>query len=226
MTIRTLSIGLLCSAIFLSACGTESQGVAPQILRSVGGLFQTGPNEPLPGPDELLTRDVIDTVTVPYAMVGIERRGAYASMTLAGQNGAFESWVTSDGAGVVLNAGLLTGTKGLGPDLASVDLGGLAQMVPKGQGTATRKHAYLDGEGRNVLITYQCTLAKAPDETITIIGKSYATRVTVETCSSGDESFENRYWIGKSDGVMWQSRQWVSTGVGHVLLLSLVPVAR
>jgi hypothetical protein len=212
-------------ALSLAACGTASQGPAAQVARAVGTLFQSGQKGPPPGPDELLTREVIDKVTVPYAMVGIERRGAYASMTLGGQNGPYDSWVTSDGAGIVLHTGLLTGTKGLGADLTSVDLGGLDRIVPSGAGTATRIHYYLDGEGRSFSITYNCTLSAPGTETITIVGKSYATRVIAESCRSDRDSFENRYWIGQSDGNIWKSRQWVSQGVGHVLLLSFVPVA-
>jgi hypothetical protein len=213
-------------ALFVAACGTESQGPGAQIAQSVKGLFQPGASGPPPGPDDLLTRDVIDQVTVPYAMVGVERRGAYASMTLAGQNRSYDSWVTSDGAGIVLQNDILTGTKGLGADLVTADPGRLAALLPAGSGATDRVHTYLNGEGRSFRISYRCTLTAQGDETITIIGKSYATRVVTETCDSDEESFENRYWIGRSDGVMWQSRQWVSGGIGHVLLLSLVPVAR
>ncbi|MGL5008375.1 MAG: YjbF family lipoprotein, partial [Paracoccaceae bacterium] len=113
----------------VSACGTESQNPAVQVVRGVASLFQPGINAPPPGPDDLLTRDVIDQVTVPYGMIGIERRGAYASMTLAGQNGPFESWVTSDGAGVVLREDILTGTKGLGADLQTAVVTGVSAAI-------------------------------------------------------------------------------------------------
>jgi hypothetical protein len=216
---------LLC-LVFIAGCGTERQGPTAQALLGVKSLFQSGPKAPPPGPDDLLTRDVIDQVTVPYAMVGIERRGAYASMTLAGQNRSYDSWVTSDGAGIVLQNGLLTGTKGLGADLLTADLGGLDQLLTTAAGQATRIHRFLDGEGRVFAINYSCTLSSAGTEDVTIIGKTYATRVISESCASNQDSFENRYWFGRSDGVMWQSRQWVSGGVGHVLLLTLVPVAR
>jgi hypothetical protein len=210
----------------LGGCGTESQGPGAQIAQGLQSLVQIGPKAAPPGPDDLLTRDVIDQVTVPYAMVGIERRGAYASMTLAGQNQRYDSWVTSDGAGVVLQGGVLTGTKGLGADLGTADLGDLATLIESGSGSGTRVHAYLDGEGRSFQIRYTCTVTQGGSEDVTIIGKIYATRIVSETCSSNQDAFENQYWIGKSDNVMWQSRQWVSGGVGYVLLLTLVPVAR
>lgn len=210
----------------LSGCGTERQGAGAQVVQSLKPVLRFGPKAPPPGPDDLLTRDVIDQVTVPYAMVGIERRGAYASMTLAGQNGGYNSWVTSDGAGVVLQGELLAGTKGLGADLGTADLGDLAGLIRSKGGGNTRVHTYLNGEGRSFQITYSCTVAQSGSENVTIIGKTYATRVVSETCVSNQETFENRYWIGDSDGVMWQSRQWVSAGVGHVLLFTFVPVAR
>ena len=227
MTSPILRLLVAACLMAVTACGTESQSPTAQAFQGVKSLFDFSPKAPPPGPDELLTRDVIDQVTVPYAMVGIERRGAYASMTLAGQNQAYESWVTSDGAGIVLRNGLVTGTKGLGADLLTADLGGMDQLVQQSSGSANRIHRFLDGEGRVFALTYTCTAAPAPDEQITIIGRSYSTRVVVETCSAPDqEPFENRYWIGKSDGNMWQSRQWVSAIVGHVVVLSLVPVAR
>ncbi|MGL4321800.1 MAG: YjbF family lipoprotein [Paracoccaceae bacterium] len=191
------------------------------------GLFQFGPKAKPPGPDDLLTRDVIDTVTVPYAMVGIERREAYATMTLAGQNGPYDSWVTADGAGIVLRNDVLTGTKGLGADLVTADPGEISAVLRSGQsGAVSRTHEYTDGEGRIFTNTYACTLSPAGSEAITIIGGTYQTRVMSEICTSNQEEFENRYWIGKSDGIMWKSRQWVSADVGHVLLLTLVTVAR
>lgn len=213
--------------LMLAACGSERQGPAAQVVSNVASLLQSGPKAKPPGPDELLTRDVIDTVTVPYAMVGIERREAYASMTLAGTNGPYDSWVTSDGAGIVLRNDVLTGTKGLGADLVTADVGAVPTLLRSGQsGTVSRVHEYTDGEGRNFTIIYACTLSPAGTEAITIIGKTYQTRVMSETCTSNQDEFQNRYWIGQSDGVMWQSRQWVSGDVGHVLLLTLVTVAR
>jgi hypothetical protein len=226
MSLGSRGISLVLLALLAAGCGTERQGPAAQVVQNVQALFQSGPKAAPPGPDDLLTRDVIDQVTVPYAMVGIERRGAYASMTLAGINRDYESWVTSDGAGVILKDGLLTGTKGLGADLLTADVGGLDGLVNGGAGDSVRVHRFLDGEGRIFALNYSCSLAKAGNETITIIGKTYATRVVKESCVSDQGSFENSYWIGRSDGVMWQSRQWVSEGVGHILLLNLVPVAR
>lgn len=213
-------------ALTLAACGTEASNPASQVVRGVVGLIQSGPKAPLPGPDDLLTRDVIDQVTVPYAMVGIERRGAYASMTLAGQNGPFNSWVTSDSAGVIMRGDIVTATKGLGADLAAADVTGIAEAVRANRAaTLRREHRYLDGEGRVFGVTYDCTYAPAGAEEITIIGRTYDTDVMTETCVAGDERFENRYWTGRGDGIVWQSRQWVSNGVGPILFLNLVPIA-
>ena len=226
MTRKILVPLLVIFGLGVSGCGTEQQGPVGQIASNVKGLLQSDRNAVPPGPDDLLTREVIDGVTVPYAMVGVEQTGAYASMTIAGANGDDLSWVTGDGVGIVLQAGLVTGTKGFGADLSSADISGLAALIARGAGQITRVHSYIDGEGRGFSISYRCLVSAAPDEQITIIGKTYATRVVKEACVSSSGAFENEYWIGKNDGVMWQSRQWVSTGVGHLLLLTLVPVAR
>jgi hypothetical protein len=216
----------LSSILLLASCGSETQSPARLAIQSIGSLMQ-GRNDAAPqGPDQLLTRDVIDRVVVPYAMVGIERRGAYASMTLAGSNGRNESWVTSDGAGIYLRNGLLTGTKGLGADLLTADLGNLEGNLDASSGAHQRVHRMLDGEGRIVITRYSCQSRAAGPETIEIIGKAYATQLVVEECSGTDGAFENRYWIGRADGVMWKSRQWVSDKVGHVIVLTLVHVAR
>lgn len=226
MKVATLLVGCLAALLSLSGCGTEKQGTSAQVLRGVASLFQPGGKTTPPGPNELLTRAVIDTVTVPYAMVGIERRGAYASMTLAGQNGPFNSWVTSDGAGIVLQGDILTGTKGLGADLITADITGVAAALrPNGPASTERVHSFLDGEGRSFAMRYRCAFTPSGTEEITIIGKTYNTRVVGESCRSNQGRFENRYWIGLDDGIMWQSRQWVSDGVGSVLVLNLVPIA-
>jgi hypothetical protein len=226
MTVSLKAGFVLSICLMLAGCGTETQSPAKLVLQSVGSIFQTGAEGPPPGPDDLLTRDVIDRVVVPYAMVGIERRGAYASMTLAGTNADDESWVTSDGAGVYLRNDILTGTKGLGADLLTADLGAMRANLNTGSGNHQRVHRFLDGEGRIFAESYECSVTTMGQETIEIIGEDYMTRVVAENCTNSKVSFENRYWLGVRDGVMWQSRQWVSVGVGHVILLTLVDVAR
>jgi Group 4 capsule polysaccharide lipoprotein gfcB, YjbF len=223
ITVRTLVLTL---SLALSACGTAKESPAAKLASGVVGLLR--PQQSTVGlrPEQLLTRDVIDKVTVPYRMVGVEQRNAYASMELAGQNGPYFSWVTSDGAGLSFRGDVLTSTRGLGVDLLSADVAQVeAAVAAGGVGDATREHHYLDGEGHEYVQRFSCTYRPAGNETIEIIERKYNTRVIVETCASADITFENRYWIGRSDGVMWQSRQWVSEAVGSVLVLNLVSVA-
>jgi hypothetical protein len=212
--------------LVLSGCGTEQQSPLVQVAKSLPSIFQSGGESAPQRPDDLLTRAEIEQVTVPYGIVGIDSRGAFATMTLVGQSRGYKTWVTGDGAGFVLRGDLLTGTKGLGPDLYSADIGTLAQAIAQGGGTSTRVHRYSDGEGRLFSARFDCTLAAQGAEAITIIGRIHQTRVLTETCVSNQETFENRYWIGAGDDVMWQSRQWVGTDLGYVTLLTLVPVAR
>lgn len=213
-------------ALGIAGCGTERQSPLALVGGSLKSIVQARQASAPLRPDDLLTRAEIDQVTVPYGIVGIERRGAYVTMTLAGQNRGYNTWVTGDGAGIILFGEILTGTKGLGADLSSADPGTLPRLIETGGGAASRVHNYLDGEGRSYSISYICSVSRSADEVITIIGKTHATRVVTESCVSNQETFENRYWIGQNDGIMWQSQQWVSDEVGHVLLLTLVPVAR
>jgi len=52
-------------------------------------------------------------------------------------------------------------------------------------------------------------------ENITLYERVYQTQVYVESCDGGGESFQNYFWRG-ANGVIWQSRQWISAETGYL----------
>ena len=70
---------------------------------------------------------------------------------------------------------------------------------------------------------FLCVTERKDRQTITIIDKKYATTLYEENCSYSQRIFINRYWVGVSDGTIWQSQQAISQITGHIILQRIAP---
>jgi len=213
LMIAALALGLAgCGAGGNNLLAAAGSGLAKSILR-IGGASSVA--NPIP----TLTRDVFDGVTVPVIAIEIEAQGIGGTAAVIGRNGPVVTWAGADGAGIILRQDVVTATRGLGEDLLSADVAGvIAALGARGPGTLIRTHRYLDGEGREFERRFACTLSPEGAERITVVGVVHATRVVGEVCTADGTQFENRYWIGVSDQVIWRSRQWVGPAVGTLIV--------
>ena len=140
--------------------------------------------------------------------------GAASAMVQIGTNGSRATWVSTEGASVTIEQGVIVGTRGFGSDLMGLQtpIAGAALQQPSNY---IRTHDLLNGLGQIERHEYQCVSSFLKEETLEISEQSYATTAFTESCQGENYSFENTYWI-TSEGTFVQSVQWISPELGHI----------
>jgi hypothetical protein len=219
--------GLGCAVLtVLTACGPLQQdnananalkGVFSRITGAVtaGGTADAAAGDSeLTGEGQPLTRDLLDAQDVDLLRLSIISQEATGLVIFGGVNGSKVTWLSGVGSSFVFDGGLLVGTRGLGDDLMGSDVAA-AKVSLNGGGNHLRTLDFLNGLSQIERRTYQCVSVQTGREDITIVERTYATAVIEETCSGENNSFKNTYWRDRN-GVIWQSRQWISGGVGYL----------
>ncbi|WP_296427267.1 YjbF family lipoprotein [Yoonia sp.] len=152
-----------------------------------------------------LTPQVLTAIDGPVLLVQIMNRGAVAVLTRVAMNGPIETFLTPDGISLSLHDGLLVATRGLGFDLMAADVGGPLGAVMGNANDAPREHRYLDGENHVSRDVFDCIYTRSAADHIR------------EICSRAGNAFENTYIVDVF-GLVRVSRQWVSEGVGYLLI--------
>lgn len=202
----------------LSACGplNESQigaGFAASLSSRVSGAASEAP-APETASGGGLTRAQIDATPAALMVVTVVETRASDLVQAVGQNGSRITWINRDQRSLTFDRGLLVATRGLGFDLMGAEVAQVRAGLA-GTGNHSRVMDFLDGFDQIQSVEFACTMTQRRSDTITIVEKSYATRVVQERCTAGDLSFANTYWVD-ANGIIWQSRQWVSPQVGYV----------
>lgn len=217
MSKRLRPAAFLLVGLLLSACSSGDQ-LAP--YRSVMGALGTildpsGKKVAFPEP----TRAQLDEDGRPILRATILDRDANALLVFVARNGAVETWASVDGGSFSLRDGVVTQTRGLGPDLMSASIPS-ASALARGAGEVRRVHYYLGPNDQTISLAFTCTLASQGAETVTISGLSYRTTRVSETCTGSGQSFRNLYWF-QSGSKIRQSVQWIGPNVGKVALFDL-----
>ncbi|MEL6914689.1 MAG: YjbF family lipoprotein [Pseudomonadota bacterium] len=152
----------------------------------------------------------------PALQVGFPDGGTGGTLLLERRDGAFDYWLSPDGVQIVLEAGMLHGTRGLGDGLLASETRAARALVRGARaGVADRFHTYLDGEDFAVTRTFRCVIAPLGPDEVEIPGTGpVATILVREVCASLDEGFENLYWVVPSTGDIVVSRQWAGAETG------------
>lgn len=217
--VRLVVAGLALAAV--AGCssdkGHQQQGeglkIATQAVQSIG-RSRAAPT----GVPAGLTRAVIDGSPVPLLMARIESTGATAVLGLSNTNSGTQTYATADGVTITLRDGVVISTAGFGPDLMSAAAPG-GRQVAAASGAVRRLHDYLDGVDQMTQLALDCTFAPAGSDSLTVFERGYSARIVAETCDSTLGRVENRYWI--DGGGIRQSRQWISQGLGYLVLTDL-----
>lgn len=160
------------------------------------------------------SREQIEAQPLDLLRVSIISLEATTVMALAGTNGTKTTWFSAGNLSVSFEDGLLIGSRGFGDDLMGADVSGAIQSLSSG-GNHMRTLSFLNGLGQIEEVSYRCSTVHVRADRLEIIERFYDTTIIEETCSSGDHSFKNTYWRDQ-DGVIWQSRQWISPRVGFL----------
>lgn len=135
-------------------------------------------------------------------------------------------WQGGDGGGVTTRGGVVQGSAGLLQDAYGIEAAPTVAALAAGGASAYRKdYRHLTGLNQIRRTQMSCTLAAQGAEQITVLGRTHATTRYVETCTAltpdplgARPRFENIYWKGRGNGVLWRSEQWISPKVGHIRL--------
>ena len=196
------------AVILLAACtnpGAEPTGIATSV--SV-----------LAGNDDTIPRfAAISASPRPILQVGLLDAGTAGNMLLEARNGAYEHYLSPNGANIVLRDGMLHSTLGFGEGLMATDVSEPLFAILRGQAATTdRIHTYLMGDDRTESRTYRCVLTNRGPQTLTFLGQSVATRLMSEDCRNAEQAFENLYWVDDTQSRIVQSRQWAGPRLGAI----------
>lgn len=136
----------------------------------------------------------------------------------AGNRDGVRRWRTLDNVQIYTKDGQIIGTRGLGHDLMSADIG-TAELIAAGRaGQGIRIHRALDGEDRLEIRSYVCDVRTMGQERIQVDEAKWMMTLRVdEICHSPRGGMENRHWV--ADGRVIRSISTFSDPIGPLELV-------
>jgi hypothetical protein len=220
LTIRArLAAGLVVLA-FVAACGNEKaepNPIAVTLGAAATGAYakmKAGRSGATAAAKAPIARADIEKAGVPVLRAAIPSRGTDGFLTVLDRKGDVVTWKTPEGTTFALRNGVLTQTRGLGPDLMSSNVPTVGQLLQAG-GTYQRQYFFLGSDDQSTRRTYECTVTKVGTEVIEIFDKSHnVTRVTEDCVRPQGTRIQNEFWI--EGQTVRKSRQWASALIGHI----------
>ncbi|MGB0797686.1 MAG: YjbF family lipoprotein [Planktomarina sp.] len=208
----------MAALVFLSACGnmeTQDKTVGQMMIARAKAVVSRPAPTTAVAP-EPWTRAGLTAAGGPVILAYVPSRKAQASLGLAQESRGTRTYLSADGISLMIQNGILTGTRGFGDDLMSAGDTGLWSNLRRGSGSHTRVLRHLNGlDGLDVL-TLSCTVTSQGVHPITILGKSHRPRLMVETCTGGTGPIHNKFLI--ENGSIVQSVQWISPSVDQIII--------
>ncbi len=211
---------LICiAALGLTACGSdpEAQAGLSQVKAITKAVFSRGEVQTGPTPEEALIA-TLQSTSGPVAAIAIEAQGVALPFVEAGRNGPVQTWINGARQTISIKGGMIVATRGYGHDLMANDSPEIISLLAKRQsGTQNREMYFNDGSDTNYRNVIPCTVTPAGRENVQTLNGLVGTTKMVERCVSGAFEVENTFWVNGS-GKTLQSRQWVSGGIGYVIV--------
>lgn len=218
---RIASRGAGCLAAFLalSACGSDNDrlngfSVARDVVAGAASAVRPAPQ----GGSLGLTRADLAQILTPVDLITVERLGAQAVIAKIATNAGVETWSSVDKKTVSFRSGVLVASRGLGDDLIGAAVPSLSRIMEGGG--HSRSHSWMRANDQVVRHDFTCRTELVGSAAITIVERSYPVRQFRENCTGDGGSFQNDYWV-QIGGKLRQSRQFVSDGVGYVVIQHL-----
>jgi len=154
---------------------------------------------------------------VPALQVALLEGDRSSTVLLESRRDGFDTWLTPDGATLIMRQGMLVGTRGFGAGMMASDVDQPLAMVLNGrEGFSDRFHSFLDGNDEITTRTYRCKIESRGAREVSIGGRPTQTRLMAEDCKSRDQAFLNLFWVSRSGNRIVQSRQWAGDFLGIV----------
>ncbi|MGV8985768.1 MAG: YjbF family lipoprotein [Cypionkella sp.] len=220
--------GLLVCCSILAGCGTTPEAGETKATLSafkaigaaIGGL---GRKQSATKPDAATLasfRQILVQVGKPIYSVTIKKSGYANMMTPYGSNGNVQTWASGAQETISLNDGVLVATRGFGADIMTSVAPDLSQ-IRNAVGGFHRVYYYLDGADQDQSLGFDCRFEATGTETVSVVGKPYATHRVTEDCASPHSEFKNVYWFDGS-GKLRQSDQFVSPELATMRLQRVI----
>lgn len=203
-----LAAFVLMGASLISGCSNDTDNL--QQLRQV---LRPGSVAPDPRVQALIDG------RAPRMQVSFEKTDLAGVVALESARGGIETWLSVDGGTLILQGGMVVGTRGFGGGMMTSDVTQSLAAVHAGQaGQVVRFHSFLTGNDETRTRSYKCEIKDLGDRPATLLGALTPARQMSETCRSLDQTFVNSYWVGAERGQIIQSRQWLGDFLGSVNL--------
>ncbi|HDY94093.1 hypothetical protein LCGC14_0489040 [marine sediment metagenome] len=213
MILRALTLGLCLAG--LSAC-SESKGLLARGVAVAVDDDSVVPKTSQGFPPRFAA--LVEDTSIPALLLTVENRKQTGRMLREARVNGVDTWLSSDLTALMLEDGMLQGTRGLGSELFAADVSEPKAMILSGRGGySDRLHSNLTGTDEISTRAYRCLVETQGSATLALEIGAVATRKVTEDCKSLDQSFRNTYWVSVNSGAIVQARQWAGDEVGYLM---------
>lgn len=221
------------AALLLTACGNKAEdgpnllGIAKQAAGEVTAQIGIGgagsaDSGAADTPDAMAAR-ALAANPGPLILADFEGLSRQQVLAETGRNRDMRTYMTPAKEAVILQGGMLTGTRGLGHDLSVAEGDGLAALIRgRRAGSGQRVMRYIEGDGVERPLPLRCTIAPGPTEHLPFAGRNWQVQAMVEQCQGHGLRIDNGYFV-TADGQIPVSRQWIGPDLGHVTIQVIRP---
>jgi uncharacterized SAM-binding protein YcdF (DUF218 family) len=211
--------GCLAAFLALSSCGSDNDRLNGfSLARDVVAGATASVRAPQQPASQAVTRADLAQILTPVDLITVERFGTQAVIAKIATNAGVETWSSVDKKTVSFRSGLIVASRGLGDDLIGASVPTLSRIM--GGDDYTRNHSWMRENDRVVRHDFTCRGALIGSSTVSIVERGYPVRQFRESCTGETGAFQNDYWV-QVGGKLRQSRQFVSDGVGYVVIQHL-----
>lgn len=217
----------LCLIGAVSAC--SSGGTSPVLTVIKDTILPPKEDAPASVAPSTLTREKIEAYGLALIRARIDNEEISNLLTGTSLNDGYVTYVSSFRQTITMLGGLVTSTRGLGGDLLAVRHDAndpIASLTPvvDWPPTLTRDYRFPATGPAGKVVSVSCELVKGQPLRFTQVEVIYDVTPVTESCIGNGVAFTNTYMADTSSGQIWQSRQWVGEGIGHLNVEILEPL--
>ncbi|WP_236016374.1 YjbF family lipoprotein [Salipiger abyssi] len=173
-------------------------------------------------PSAVTQQQILQTLSateLPVAFFNVDERNSQTLLIQIEENGPYKTFATVTRQSIVMNHGMITGTRGLGGDLMSTEEEALLDTVrARRTGQVSYVQRFLTSEGVTETVTYRCGVE--PDKPVEVAMGRIRTngQEMIAACESPDGPPFVDYYVVDAGGEILASRQWLGGLTGYVAM--------
>ena len=168
-----------------------------------------------------ITRANINAIPRPMVLrIEAIKNGSLGTAADIGENNGTFTITMADGKTIHLKNDILTGTRGQGNDLASLETSNETVIEGLMAGKTQRIYRHYDSEGQLQPLRMTCLFHAETTKTITLVDRKHTVIPVIENCKSEkrehiEQKIKNTYMMDVKTNQIWQSIQWISPVSGY-----------